>query len=408
MKTLKKLNREWLVLTLVLYLPFFSYVIPFVDRTILNVVSVLCSLIIVNTIYKAAWRSYKNILILVGCFLILFAQFSKTAVVFDLFDGMATLLRYVLYVSVILSVRYTGMSNNAFRTFSLISYILCGLSIFIGLVDDHYIFINGQNRFLGASHSASALSMQLSIAITLILVEVIKSTEPQNSLSKFRTIVLALLFLLFLSSLIETGSRQPLLGLTVMFSFVSFIKYKKIFVLMLIPILILLISYTDFSVISEHRFITTLTKLWSLEDLAEISSLKDSSLLARINFFIVGSTYVAEQNPIFGAGLNAFPGIYEMATGKGGVAPHNDFLLLLVEFGYIGMLFIVLLLIYLITVVIKRKNIISMAVIILWVTGFSLNNVMYYHPIVVSLLILFLYSNINIYKPVYEQRHTYQ
>lgn len=391
-KKYKGFNWTWVIFPFLLYLPFFSYTIPFVDRSVLNVISIIFSLVFVNSVYSSSWKSYKNILILTGGGLLLFIQFSKTGLTFSLTDGMATFLRYIFYISVITLVGHRGISKNDFHMFCQASYILCFLSIIIGLIGENYVFLNGQNRFNGATHSAAALSMQLSIAITLMLVEFIKSKEIGISFSVSRSVIFVISFIIFLYALIETGSRQPLLGLTLTIFFVVFVNYKRLLVFIFIPIFVFLISYIDSSAILEHRFLVTLIKLWNLDDLSELSTLRDSSILARLNYFIVGIEYIINHNLMFGAGLNAFPGIYEIATGKAGVAPHNDLLLLLVEFGYIGGVFIILPLMILVLIAIKKKNIIAIAGVILWVTGFSLNNVMYYHPIVTSLLILFLYS----------------
>ena len=142
--------------------------------------------------------------------------------------------------------------------------------------------------------------------------------------------------------------------------------------------------------ISMFSFKTTVLKIW---DASSIDEIRDGSIMARVNYFIVGLTYIHDNDLLFGAGLNAFPGIYGSVTGKYGVAPHNDLLLLIIDFGYIGTLIILLSLIYILIKSNKNKYKNQLIVFVLWAFGLSINNVFYYYPILSSLIILFYSTN---------------
>ena len=384
----------WIAFTGILFLPFFSYLFPFIDRSILNIVSVSLSLIIASFINKPVWSSYFNVLVLIGAILVLFIQLAKTSLTFGMYDGFASFLRYALYVIMILQFRKTGVGRLEFKVFLFVSCALAALSIFIGLVSDQYIFLNGQDRFMGSSHSPAALSMQLAVAITLIA---ISFKQGLNLRADSRRMLLSNLFLigcffLFLYALIETGSRQPLLGVMVVLLIVLYRDYRKFLFFTLPILLIVLISFIDVNPILDGRIVSSILKILDTSALDEI---RDVSIMSRVNYFIVGVTYIFDNDLMFGAGLNAFPGIYGSVTGKYGVAPHNDLLLLIVDFGYIGALIIVLPLIYAVVKSIKNKHIAQLIVFVLWAVGLSLNNVVYYYPILTSLIVLFYFNRNN-------------
>jgi len=94
----------------------------------------------------------------------------------------------------------------------------------------------------------------------------------------------------------------------------------------------------------------------------------------------------------FGAGLNSFQGIYEAATGKDSVAAHNDLLLVLVEFGYIGLGIFLLILTYLFYGSLRKRNLFTLFTICFWFFGFSLNNVFYYHSIATLFVMVLMLS----------------
>mgnify|MGYP006429002033 CR=1 FL=1 len=61
----------------------------------------------------------------------------------------------------------------------------------------------------------------------------------------------------------------------------------------------------------------------------------DSSILVRLQTTVVG-WQIFSENPIIGAGFGSFVPTFEAITGRPDVAPHNDYLLYLVETGILG------------------------------------------------------------------------
>ena len=384
-------NRErlgWITPFIILVsVPLFSGVLTFTSMSILNIFSLISAALVYgfcNRNFKLGRRDYILFLFLV---LVLYAQFSKTAFQYDAVDGLATFLRYVFYIIVGLVIFKKGLSFRELSKVISVSTAICLVSICIGLILGRFIFLNDFERFMGASHSSAGLALQVSTSLFLIYLKLWVFGKGL-SIGSVKGFLYFLLIVFLFYALLLTGSRQPLLGILTIAAIHMFLYHKVLLFLFLTLAIAYLGVLVDLSILSSNRFFLLATKLIEVSSISDLEDVRDGSLAARLNYIRVGASYIFENNLMFGAGLNAFQGIYEQATGRDGVAAHNDILLILVEFGYFGLLlFLVLLVKYLVQAFIKR-NLLSVLIIVFWLVGLSLNNLFYYHS-VATLLVIF-------------------
>jgi hypothetical protein len=143
---------------------------------------------------------------------------------------------------------------------------------------------------------------------------------------------------------------------------------------------------------SSNRLFLLITRLAEVSSFEDIKTMGDGSLFARIRYVEIGVKHIFDNNLAFGAGLNSFQGMYESATGSVGVAAHNDFLMILVEFGYIGLAVFTMMLAKVLFLSLHRQHRLTLFLIVFWGVGYTLNNVFYYHSVATLLVIIFALS----------------
>lgn len=381
----------WYLLVAVLALPLFAGIIPFIDRSFLNIFSSSTSLLLIVYIFRNYLFDYKSLLILVSVFSLLFIQYSKTALEYGISNGMATYMRYFLYFLLAYGISRRGLSKKEFEKILISSIIISLISIAIGIFGSRYMWTNAYLRLMGASHSPAALALQLSINLVL-MAGYFSIIKERSSILNMKDYFIIFSGIIIFYAMLDTGSRQPLLGIISMLLFILFVHKTKYFIALASAAGIYVFLAFDLSFLLDNRLIFTTVRIFSV-DINEFSDIKDGSILSRINYFIVGFNHVIENNFFFGEGLNAFPTIYQQYTGTPRVAPHNDFLLIFVEFGFVGLLvFLILLSIFFIKSL-KRKQYFTLSVLVFWLAGMSLNNSLYYHSVFILFLIILLMEN---------------
>jgi O-antigen ligase len=355
---------------------------------ILNIFSLISAalvLIFCNRNIKLGLRGYILLLLSV---LVLCLQFFKTAFQYDALDGLATLLRYIFYIIVGLVIFKKGLSFRELNQVTSVSTAICLVSICIGLILGRFVFLNGVERFMGASHSSAGLALQVSTTLFLIYLKLWVFGKGL-SIGSVKGFLYFLLIVFLFYVLLLTGSRQPLLGVLTIAAIHMFLYHKVLLFLLVTLAIAYLGVVVDLSVLSSNRLFLLATRLIEVSSISDLEDVRDGSLAARLDYIRVGASYVFENNLMFGAGLNAFQGIYEQATGKDGVAAHNDVLLILVEFGYFGLLLFLVLLVKYLVQAFRKRNLSTFLIIVFWLAGLSLNNLFYYHS-VAALLVIFL------------------
>lgn len=366
----------------------FAGFLSFIDRSIINVFSLIICFFMYFITYRGSSIGFKNLIIYFLVIIFLFIQFSKTAIMYGFLDGLATFLRYIFYLTITIFTYQRGLTKSSINMIIFLSCLFCILSACIGFIQGNYSYLNGAYRFMGASASSAGLAIQASVCLFLIYFKfIILEKRIYLSLSNCFWLITTL-FLLYI--LLITQSRQPLLGIfAVMLVHLLFFR-KTLFLIALIVLIFYSNTLIEFSGISSTRIATLFNNLIQISSINELEDIRDGSLIARINYIKVGASYIIENTLVFGAGLNSFQGIYEAATGKDGVAPHNDLLLIFVEFGYFGLLIFFYGLFKYSKTVITKKLYFPVAIIVFWALGLSLNNFLYYHS--VALMMFFLAS----------------
>ena len=388
-------NREgsvWIVLFLLLVsIPLFSGVLTFTNTSTLNIVSLISASLVYGVCNINIKLSRRCYILLLFSVLVLYSQFSKTALQYEATDGLASFLRYIFYIIVGLVTYKKGLSFRELSTVISVSIAICLFSILIGLVLGRFVLLNGVDRFMGASHSSAGLALQVSTILFLIYVKLWVFGKGL-SISSVKGILYLLLIMFLFYVLLLTGSRQPLLGILAIAAIHMFLYHKLLLFLLVTLAIAYLGVVVDLSVLSSNRLLLLATKLVEVSSVSDLENVRDGSLAARLNYIRVGASYIFENNLMFGAGLNAFQGIYEQATGKDGVAAHNDVLLILVEFGYFGLLLFLVLLVKYLVEAFRKRNLLSFLIIVFWLVGLSLNNLFYYHSVATLLVIFWVLS----------------
>jgi O-antigen ligase len=372
---------------ILLQIPMLTGSISVIDRSIVNMFSLVSAgliYLLINRKVKLPPRTIVVYCLIIG---ILFIQYSKTALDYEVTDGLATLLRYTLYLTVGIITYKNGVDIRVIKYVILISIIICILSSVLGIVQNRYVYLNGWNRFTGSNYSSVGLALEASFCLFLIYARFL-FLEPHKPTLSLKTIgymgiSAALTYIIYL-----TGSRGPALGVIAIIYIHTFFNKKIIFLtLLILPIIFINILY-EASDLSSNRILVLFTNLKEVYYYDDIRNM-GGSIFNRIDYIEVGVSYIYKYNLAFGAGLNSFQGIYEAASGRDRVAAHNDFLLVLVEFGYIGFGLFLFILALLLFKCIKSRNNFTLTTIIFWLSGLSLNNVLYYHS-VATLLVMIL------------------
>jgi hypothetical protein len=388
---------EWVLFMLLLGLPMFMAPVDWVDRSIVNLFSLCSSALIYLFIQRKITLTYQIYLTYFVILIFLYIQYVKTAVGFGVADGFSTLLRYIFYLTVGLVTYKRGIEEKSLNVIIFMAVIICIFSSVLGVIQDRYIWLNGWNRFMGANYSSAALALEASMCLFLVYIKFffLKPSSQLLSLNTMTYIVLsvALLYILYL-----TGSRGPLLGVIFLMAMHIFFNHRKLFFILAFTSLFIGGALFEASSLSSNRLLILMSNAAEVAEWDDLKNMGDGSVFSRIKYIEVGSSYIYDQNLAFGAGLNSFQGIYEASTGKDSVAPHNDFLLVLVEFGYIGLGIFLLILTGLVFRSLRKRNLFTLFIIGFWFFGFSLNNVFYYHSVatlLVMVLMLSLRSNIR-------------
>lgn len=382
---------EWVLFMLLLGLPMFMAPVGSIDRSIVNLFSLCSSALIYLFIQRKTTLTYQTYLVYLIILIFLYIQYAKTAVGYGVADGFSTLLRYIFYLTVGLVTYRRGIEEKSLNVIIFMAVIICILSSALGAIQDRYIWLNGWNRFMGANYSSAGLALESSMCLFLVYIKFffLKSSNRLLSPETMAYIVLsvALLYILYL-----TGSRGPLLGVIFVMVMHIFFNHRKLFFILAVASLFVGGVLFEASSLSSNRLLIAASKITEVAEWDDLKNMGDGSIFSRIKYIEVGASYIYDQNLAFGSGLNSFQGIYEAATGKDSVAPHNDFLLVLVEFGYIGLGIFLLIITRLVYRSLRKRNLFTLFIIAFWFFGFSLNNVLYYHSVATLLVMVLMLS----------------
>lgn len=373
----------WLVFSIVCFLPLASSLLV-VPRPIIFAATLLMANLILIVIFKKHILKRGPIVGFLVLFCYLFVQYSKTAYNYDIGLGLASIFRYFLFALLIWAISKQLVSERAVSLVQNVAILFCFLAILVGEALGNYIFKNGVDRFMGIGHSPAPLAMLLAL-VMLILVHRLHALVKAESKSSALFLFYSVSFAFFMLYLYKTGSRQPLLGLFLVISIIVLSKAKLVYSLVTLVGLSVFLIKLGVDTQLFGRIGLLLSRIWESDSIYSIAS-ADTSLSARVNYLIVGVSELWRNGLFFGLGLNSFPGAYEGVTGREGVAPHNDLLLFLVDFGLVPSILFLSCATFLAVIYRRRISSKQLSYFLLWVLGFSLNNFFFYWMLVVLLL----------------------
>lgn len=209
--------------------------------------------------------------------------------------------------------------------------ILCSIIILLSFIGGWYIdnvtFLNDRLRFRGLSHTSSVLGCFSGL---LALVTFNITFVGKMYTGKKRCFVF-LLFVLSFAMTYLTASRQPFYGVfcaiflawssTYFYHKVNFHFRVSLVIIFFLAVILMLPFYID-----------------SLFNIYYKMNSFDSSFSGRLKYLKVGLIHLYESNMLlFGNGMNSFPTIYDDLTGLEKPAAHNIILMLLFNFGIVGL-----------------------------------------------------------------------
>lgn len=310
---------------------------------------------------------------------------------FSVQNGAATAIRYMLYLSVAaLALNYQGSHRIEFARGLVLAYVLTVMaSVLLGILFDREVFLNGQYRLYGLSASPVGLALASSVAMLGLLLTFVY----ERPASRYRVLLMVTYFSICFYGLVLTGSRQPMLGVVFVLTFVIFFKSKLLAAFLLICAIGFSAASYEFVAEISPRIAYLVESLLSSRSLEALSTIKEGSLQARFSYITFGAAQVSEEAPFFGFGLNAFPALFENNHGIRGVAPHFDPLQFYVDGGLFGLTIYLSLIGYgIVASALKRDNA-RLLIIAYYILCTSLNNVLYYHSITVLLLFLYFHKH---------------
>ena len=183
--------------------------------------------------------------------------------------------------------------------------------------------------------------------------------------------------------LFRTGGRSAFLAFLLAYLIVFFKDHKLYFSLLIGICVSLLIFYFWEQILSLESFIR-----WKYL----FESGNDGSTITRFNYF-----YKSISNfelSFFGNGAGSFPFLYEEYFGKR-LGAHNNFLMFLIEWGYLGLSLYVLHLVYLFFKIINLNSPLLLFLFIAFYLGGLFNNNYYYPAPMIIFLSLYSYKLSN-------------
>jgi len=276
------------------------------------------------------------------------------------FQSGAELIRFILYLNIYLILFNTNIEVNFVK--------ICQIISAIGVV--MYVISYGQelnSSFRVTGNTASVMGYA-SLVYTSYLIMLILIRERTDR-DKMKLSILPLL------AVVASGSRSILFIQVMTFVIAYFhnnnINFQKYLfkIIKSTLILIILFTVTYFSTNIFYRF----------EILLSGSMLVDTSTSFRI---MIVNTVIDNLNEflITGIGLGSFPLWFEAKTGLADVAPHSEFIWLLVEFGIVGIL-VYSAFLYFAYKKSSRKNILVIIFVLLQVIPLHFANSFYFYQV---------------------------
>lgn len=290
-------------------------------------------------------------------------------------DNIASLGRYILYLLGLLILREKIV-------FLLIKYIEQILLIFLtvgviqAITGDTYL-VNMVERVSGPYYlHASGYSLFL---VTTLPILIYKISKEGFSFFRFICLITGLFILL------RTGSRAGLIGFLIS---VILVYRKKIF--NKYTILVLFISLVSFrSQLIDFFFDNPLLKRFVY---LFKNGIFDASSNERVEIVIRSINGLDSLQWFFGVGIGYFDNFQESIVGEK-VGAHNNFLLFFIEGGYFLLIFFIIHLVWIAVKISKVKDINKRKLLVLLFLNIELfglinNNLYYYIPYLISLLII--------------------
>ncbi len=331
MKSLHKVH--FYFFSIIWVLSFFAY--PFADliaveERIINF-TVYFSLLIVNMIFivilyavmhqRMSWSSTFKI---VG--LIFMLQSIVSILLNSPVEWLPTFSRYLLYITTF-TIFYLGFKSNNIKlsSVSLVVMVLSSIIVFSGfyeLLSGSVRFVNGAYRVAG-NFTDHHLGFALSAFVLITYLQYVSF----NKLNLLRFIMLILLFWIFILS----HSRLLLIALFLANLFINFYLNKR---------LLVKISYLVFSLLFGVLFVLVVLYTDLLPRMKELFLVSELDASSMYRVFIIQQSIInlSVSDFLIGIGLGGFNEFFFHATGESGVAAHNDYLLMLVEGGILGLI----------------------------------------------------------------------
>ena len=378
---------------LILQVPLFAGAFSSVPRSVVSGVVLACFTIVLACVLGTRSASPRKVLFS-GIFLAyLSLQWAHVTWISQSHIGSMAALRYFVYFLILLGFARERLSRISLSTIA--TALLTGLvaSVIYGVLTDNYVFVNGVDRFRGASHSAAALGLHGAVTLVAVLAARMDIDGTKQGLFR-RSIALTTLAVgLCLVTIVLTRSRQPQLGIALV-ALVWMIRSRPLatavgIALVSSALVLFPISLPEQVVLAFERTAALAAAVSEAVLTREIGAVDEASVLARVRYTAVGYDYIVRQGHLFGVGPNGFPFVFEQYSTRRGVAPHNDVLMIAMDFGVIGLAILSVFLLKVGADILRYRTRVSAYIALFWLLALSANNPTYYFSVFIPLCIIF-------------------
>ena len=249
-------------------------------------------------------------------------------------DYIASFFRYLSYLA-LANIVYTLVVQKGESWILIVFKRFNCIFLIISILFGYYEIFSGQVQYLNEDYRVAGpfrfhqLAFGMFLFVNLISFYELSIKGEKDQYKKIWKVILYLAcFYLF----IRTGSRALLITYFLAYFILFFLKERSFYRRFRIVILSIVLTILALGALLGTNISPRLTKIFISEN-----PFNDGSTMSRIAIHVNSFEGFLHQNQFIGIGLGGFTSFYRDLTGADGIAAHNNYLLFLVEGGYLGL-----------------------------------------------------------------------
>ncbi|AWB71711.1 hypothetical protein D0810_17830 [Vibrio cholerae] len=374
------------ILILLSSMELYYYCFPFIPRELFNAVFLIISLAFAFLlVYRSKFKKSGFFVWFVLSVWLLLSAINAYLGFGGLF-WLGSWIKILFYITLSFylysqSKRVQVVEIYSFLKKYLVLFVI--VSLILGVLLNNTQLLNGRVRFQGLTYTSSIFSMYCGLG-SIFYGWVLMIERKYTTLRCIKNLIFLLIFMF---ACYYSGSRQAFYGVlcSLIITVVWFSRFSVKLIMFSFMLVFISIFYQE--IIRSFRFMLDI--MFSQNILASLSGLVDGSTLSRVRYFTYGLDYAQDNGMLLiGVGLNTFPSLYFSITATESPAAHNFILMLIINYGLLGL--VVFIISFLMFLMDNRKKPIIVLLLFYFLLGTSLNNPEYFCSFIVF-YIVFLY-----------------